>query len=116
MPSLEVIIFAECGQNIRRVRKKTYGPNDLVSVESQTDASDNDLCEVEYRAYVQSRTDETVATVGSQTDLTDEMVNLQFMDDNLWMTVDDSIVPTLALWPQPKPRAKPKVYKRKNKK
>jgi hypothetical protein len=96
MPFLEPPLFAICGQNIRKVIRKTYGPNDLVSVESQTD--------------------ETVATVGSQTEMTDEMVDLQFMDDNLWMTVDDSIVPPLALWPQPRPRAKPKVYKRKNKK
>jgi hypothetical protein len=116
MPGLEDLLFAICGQNIRKVKKKAYGPNDLVLVESQTDASDNDLAEVEYRAYVQSRINETMATVGSQTDLTDEMVDLQVMDDNLWMTVDDTFVPPLALWPQPQTRAKPKVYKRKNKK
>jgi hypothetical protein len=88
MHFVEAPLFAICGQNIRKVKKKNYGPNDLVSVESQTD--------------------ETVATVGSQTEETGEMVDHQFMDD--------SIVPLLALWPQPRPRAKPKAYKRKNKK
>jgi hypothetical protein len=95
MPLLEAPIFAICGQNIRKVIRKTYGPNDLVSVESQTD--------------------ETVATVGSQTKM-NMREDLKFMDDNFWITEDDSIVPPLALWPQPRPKAKPKVYKRKNKK
>jgi hypothetical protein len=37
MQFLEAPLFAICGQNKRRVKKKVYGPNDLVSVESQTD-------------------------------------------------------------------------------
>ena len=36
---------------------------DLVSSEAQTDASDNDLAEVEYRQYVEWRAGETVETV-----------------------------------------------------
>ncbi len=42
-------MLAVCGQNIRRVRKKLYGPLDLVSSESQTEASDTDLAQVEGR-------------------------------------------------------------------
>jgi hypothetical protein len=34
-------LFAVCGQNIRRVKRKFYGPNDLVSTESQTDDTDD---------------------------------------------------------------------------
>jgi predicted GIY-YIG superfamily endonuclease len=30
-------LLAVCGQNIRKVPKKTYGPDDLVSVETQTE-------------------------------------------------------------------------------
>jgi hypothetical protein len=34
-------LFAVCGQNIRKVKRKVYGPNDLVSTESQTDDTDD---------------------------------------------------------------------------
>ena len=111
------------------MRKKHYGPNDLVSVESQTDASDNDLCELEYRAYVQARLEESMEAVGSMPAvkwaLTHEMIDLQVLENkksgNLWMAedyvdgslyVDDTLV---TLPPQPQTRSKPKVYKRKNK-
>jgi hypothetical protein len=125
MPSLEVPILADCGQycgqNVRKVRKKNYGPNDLVSVESQTDASDNDLCELHYRDYVQARLFESMEAVGSMPAvkwaLTHEMIDLQVLDNkksgNLWMAedyVDDTLVTPL---PQPQTRAKSKVYKRK---
>jgi hypothetical protein len=30
-------LLAVCGQNIRKVRKKIYGPDDLVSKETQTE-------------------------------------------------------------------------------
>jgi hypothetical protein len=59
----EAPLLAVCGQNIRRVRKKIYGPLDLVSSEAQTDASDNVLAEVEYRQYVEWRDGETVEIV-----------------------------------------------------
>ena len=36
-------LFAVCRQNIRRVKRKFYGPNDLVSTGSQTDDT-NDMC------------------------------------------------------------------------
>jgi hypothetical protein len=51
----EAPLGAICGLNIRRVKKQIYGPLDLVSSEAQTDASDNDLAEVEYRQYVKWR-------------------------------------------------------------
>jgi hypothetical protein len=53
MPILfsEAFAGAICGQNIRMVRKKNYGPSDLSSCGSQTDASDNDLAKVETRQY-----------------------------------------------------------------
>jgi hypothetical protein len=39
MPDMEhpLFGFAVCGQNIRKVKRKVYGPGDLVSTESQTD-------------------------------------------------------------------------------
>jgi hypothetical protein len=51
----EAPLGAICGQNIRMVKKKLYGPLDLVSNEAQTDASENDLAQVEYRQYVEWR-------------------------------------------------------------
>jgi hypothetical protein len=53
LPSLfsEAPLGAICGQNKRMVKKKLYGPLDLVSSESQTDASENDLAQVEDRQY-----------------------------------------------------------------
>jgi hypothetical protein len=62
MQFLEAPLFAICGQNKRKVKKKIYGPNDLVSVESQTD--------------------ETVASVGSQTDETGELVVSQTLESD----------------------------------
>ncbi len=44
-------MLAVCGQNIRRVKKKIYGPLDLVSSESQTEASENDLAPVQVRQF-----------------------------------------------------------------
>ncbi len=39
MPRLETTFmgFAICGQNVRKVQKKKYGPGDLESTETQTD-------------------------------------------------------------------------------
>ena len=34
---LDAPLFAVCGQNVRKVREKVYGPNDLASKETQTD-------------------------------------------------------------------------------
>jgi hypothetical protein len=42
---------AYCGQNKRMVKKKKYGPLDLVSSESQTEPSDEDLAQVEARLW-----------------------------------------------------------------
>ena len=44
-------MLAYCGQNKRMVKKKMYGPLDLVSSESQTEPSDNDLARVEARLW-----------------------------------------------------------------
>jgi hypothetical protein len=44
-------LLAYCGQNKRMVKKKMYGPLDLVSKESQTEPSDNDLAQVEARLW-----------------------------------------------------------------
>jgi hypothetical protein len=117
-----------CGPwNVRKVRKKHYGPNDLVSVESQTDASDNDLIELRYRDYVQARLFESMDAVGSMPAvtwaLTHEMIDLQVLENkksgNLWMAedyVDGSLYGDNTLVtppPQPHTRGKPKIYKRK---
>jgi hypothetical protein len=71
--------------NVRKVKKKHYGPNDLVSVESQTDISDNDLMELRYRDYVQARLFESMDAVGSMPavtwTLTHEMVDLQVLEN-----------------------------------
>jgi hypothetical protein len=55
----EAPLLALCGQNIRRVKKKIYGPLDLVSHESQTDASDNDLAQVQEQHFVDWKTHES---------------------------------------------------------
>jgi hypothetical protein len=52
-------LLAVCGQNKRWVKKKMYGPLDLVSHESQTDASDNDLAQVQEQQFVEWRTHES---------------------------------------------------------
>jgi hypothetical protein len=113
--------------NVRKVIKKRYGPNDLVSVQSQTDISDNDLEELRYRDWVQEKLFESMDAMGSMPavtwTLTHEMVDLQVLDNkrsgNLWMEVDyvdgslyaeDTVV---NLPPQPQTRSKPKAYKRK---
>jgi hypothetical protein len=48
MPVLEPPLFAVCGQNIRNAKRKVYGPNDLVSTESQTDETDDKFFQLEF--------------------------------------------------------------------
>jgi hypothetical protein len=36
-PFLDPPLFAVCGQNVRRMRKKIYGPGDLATKETQTE-------------------------------------------------------------------------------
>jgi hypothetical protein len=67
------MLFAVCGQNIRKVKKKNYKDGDLASISTQV----------------------------TELDFGDEL---------------NPLLPPLALWPQPITRAKPKVYKRQNKK
>ena len=115
--------------NVWKVKKKHYGPNDLVSVESQTDISDNDVMELRYRDWVQDRLFESMDAVGSMPavtwTLTNEMVDLQVQDNkrtgNLWMELDyvdgslyaeDTVV---NIPPKTHTRAKPKTYKRNKK-
>jgi hypothetical protein len=43
-------LFAVCGQNVRKVKKKIYGPDDLVTVETQTDESDLALSSTTFEA------------------------------------------------------------------
>ena len=114
--------------NVRKVLKKHYGPDDLVSVQSQTDYSDNDLPEIRYWDWIQEKLLESMEAMGSMPavtwTLTDEMVDLQVQDNertgNLWMELDyvdgslyaeDTVV---NIPPKPQTRNKPKTYKRKN--
>jgi hypothetical protein len=115
--------------NVRKVLKKHYGPDDLVSVQSQTNYSDNDLEEIRYRDWVQDRLFESMDPIGSLPavtwTLTHEMVDLQVQDNkrtgNLWMELDyvdgslyaeDTVV---NIPPKTHTRAKPKTYKRNKK-
>jgi hypothetical protein len=45
----EAPLLAICGQNKRMIKKKIYGPLDLVSSESQTEPSEHDLAQVDAR-------------------------------------------------------------------
>jgi hypothetical protein len=47
MPVLAPPLFAVCGQNIRKVKRKVYGPNDLVSTESQTDETEEKFFQIQ---------------------------------------------------------------------
>jgi hypothetical protein len=51
--------------NVRKVLKKHYGPDDLVSVQSQTDYSDNDLPEIRYWDWIQEKLLESMEAMGS---------------------------------------------------